>query len=299
MGITIFSKNIDSYFNLRLAEEAGKTGISIQLANPFNCILHTDGVEFDGKRIPHGEICIIRTPPYREQKDYIHLLGKILSSTGNRVINPVEAIEITGNKFLTLSRAKTRNIPVLESVAVKNLKNLEQSVSYLGGFPVFLKTIFGTRGIGVIYCPCLETLRASAQAMWAYGANIYIEKFADKSMGTTVRILVFEEFILGGVINRANRNNPVNNHETRRLIRSNFSRGGEIESCPINKEQKEIALGICREIGLCFGGVDLIETHQGWKFLEVNSSPGIKGFEKATGKNIAGDILHILLNRES
>ena len=38
-------------------------------------------------------------------------------------------------------------------------------------------------------------------------------------------------------------------------------------------------------------GVDIIRSDSGPKVLEVNSSPGIEGIEKSTGKNIAGEII--------
>ncbi len=51
-----------------------------------------------------------------------------------------------------------------------------------------------------------------------------------------------------------------------------------------------IAQKSLKELGILFGGVDLI-FQDGWKVLEVNSSPGIKGFEKTTKVNVAREIL--------
>ena len=38
-------------------------------------------------------------------------------------------------------------------------------------------------------------------------------------------------------------------------------------------------------------GVDLLQTKEGPKVLEVNSSPGLEGIEKATEKDIAGLVI--------
>jgi ribosomal protein S6--L-glutamate ligase len=44
-------------------------------------------------------------------------------------------------------------------------------------------------------------------------------------------------------------------------------------------------------MGLNMAGVDMIESDRGPLVLEVNSSPGLEGIEKATGKNIAGEVI--------
>ncbi len=41
-------------------------------------------------------------------------------------------------------------------------------------------------------------------------------------------------------------------------------------------------------------GVDLLQTKDGPKVLEVNSSPGLEGIESTTGKDIAGMIIEHL-----
>ncbi|PDH51907.1 MAG: hypothetical protein CND00_02970 [Cryomorphaceae bacterium MED-G14] len=47
-------------------------------------------------------------------------------------------------------------------------------------------------------------------------------------------------------------------------------------------------------MGLNLAGVDLIRSSSGSKVLEVNSSPGIEGIEKATKKNIASSIIKFI-----
>ena len=50
----------------------------------------------------------------------------------------------------------------------------------------------------------------------------------------------------------------------------------------------EAAVKAARVFGLKLAGVDLLRSEGGPKVLEVNSSPGLEGIEKASGKNIAG-----------
>ena len=53
----------------------------------------------------------------------------------------------------------------------------------------------------------------------------------------------------------------------------------------------DAALRATRAVGLEVAGVDLLETRNGPKVLEVNSSPGFEGMERATGLDVAGAII--------
>ena len=44
-------------------------------------------------------------------------------------------------------------------------------------------------------------------------------------------------------------------------------------------------------MGLGIAGVDMLQSARGPLILEVNSSPGLEGIEKATGKDIAKEII--------
>jgi len=44
-------------------------------------------------------------------------------------------------------------------------------------------------------------------------------------------------------------------------------------------------------MGLNVAGVDMLESERGPLILEVNSSPGLKGIEEATGIDIAGKVI--------
>ena len=47
-------------------------------------------------------------------------------------------------------------------------------------------------------------------------------------------------------------------------------------------------------MGLDVAGVDIIRSNHGPLVLEVNSSPGLEGIERATGKDIAGAIIEFI-----
>jgi ribosomal protein S6--L-glutamate ligase len=50
-------------------------------------------------------------------------------------------------------------------------------------------------------------------------------------------------------------------------------------------------------MGLNVCGVDMLRSNHGPVIMEVNSSPGLKGIEEASGKDIAGLIIEFIENR--
>ena len=82
-----------------------------------------------------------------------------------------------------------------------------------------------------------------------------------------------------------------------REFRSNFHLGGSVEKVDLPEDFARIACKAARLLGLDVAGVDLLESARGPLLLEVNSSPGLEGIEKATGVNVAGHIMaHVVEN---
>ena len=73
-------------------------------------------------------------------------------------------------------------------------------------------------------------------------------------------------------------------------FRSNLHRGGSAKVVRISKEERDTAVRAARAFSLGIAGVDLLRSETGPKVLEVNSSPGFEGIEKATSKDIVGKV---------
>ena len=80
------------------------------------------------------------------------------------------------------------------------------------------------------------------------------------------------------------------------VIRSNFHLNGTVEPVELDPALEEVACRAARVLGLRVAGVDLLESIHGPLVLEVNSSPGLEGIEKASGVNVAGEIVDFVIN---
>lgn len=74
-------------------------------------------------------------------------------------------------------------------------------------------------------------------------------------------------------------------------FRSNLHRGGTSEGVELDDAYRRAAVRAAQVLGLRVAGVDLLEGKDGPQIIEVNSSPGLEGIERASGVNIASVII--------
>jgi ribosomal protein S6--L-glutamate ligase len=145
------------------------------------------------------------------------------------------------------------------------------------GPPVVVKLLEGTQGIGVVLA---ETERAASSVIEAFHGldqNILIQKFIAEAKGADIRALV-----VGRKVVAAMRRQAVAGE-----FRSNLHRGGTATKVRLPAEYRKTALAAARVLGLRLAGVDMLESKDGPMIVEVNSSPGLEGIEKATGITIS------------
>ena len=76
-------------------------------------------------------------------------------------------------------------------------------------------------------------------------------------------------------------------------FRSNIHRGGVGSKFELTDNLAELALKCVRILDLDIAGVDIIETSEGPKVLEVNATPGFEAIENVTGVNIAKFVIEL------
>src|SRR2546430_16755447 len=77
-------------------------------------------------------------------------------------------------------------------------------------------------------------------------------------------------------------------------FRSNLHRGGSATKLRLPPEYRRTALAAARVLGLRLAGVDMLESKVGPMVMEVNSSPGLEGIQKATRVDAAAAVIEHL-----
>ena len=80
-------------------------------------------------------------------------------------------------------------------------------------------------------------------------------------------------------------------------FKSNISLGGKAEKIELDKKLKRYSEKIIKEGNLFYAGIDFIKKGDDYLAIEVNTSAQFKGFEEATGVNVAKKIIEKLIKR--
>jgi ribosomal protein S6--L-glutamate ligase len=220
------------------------------------------------------------------------------------VVNTLESILACENKFTTSKILADAGVPIPKMALIENVERIEEAVKEVGGkFPIVLKLLSGSHGIGVSIIESQESLKSVLQTLWKVndGIEVMIQEKIDAEYDLRIHVLTKkfnspEPDDSDSVILGAMRRNKVEKD-----FRTNYSLGGTVEKVKITPEQKEIAIAAAKAIGCNWCGVDIIvDANTGKNYvLEVNSSPGTQGLKKATGIDVVADIVDFVQDKEN
>ena len=156
-------------------------------------------------------------------------------------------------------------------------RGLKAAVEAAGGMPVVLKVLEGTQGVGVMLVHTPVSLGSVLDTLYSLDQDVIIQRFIAEGAGRDYRAFVVGDKVVAAMMRTAPEGE----------FRSNIHRGGEGRLVKLPKAFERAAIKAARAVGLGIAGVDLMESGSGPQILEVNSSPGFEGIERATGLNIA------------
>src|SRR5262249_19710118 len=163
------------------------------------------------------------------------------------------------------------------TVYTRQADHVPACMELVDGPPVVVKLLEGTQGIGVILAESTAAASSVVEAFHGLDQNILIQQFIKEAKGADIRALVVGRRVVAAMKRRA----------VAGEFRSNIHRGGKAKKIRLPAEYRKTALAAARVLGLRVAGVDMIESREGPMIMEVNSSPGLEGIEKATGADVA------------
>jgi ribosomal protein S6--L-glutamate ligase len=124
-------------------------------------------------------------------------------------------------------------------------------------------------------------VESTLDTLWGLGQNIILQEYIAESRGRDIRALV-----VGGELVAAMRRTARDGE-----FRSNLHRGGAGQPVTLDDAHRHAATEAARIMGLEVAGVDMLESAEGPRVIEVNSSPGLRGIERATELDVAARII--------
>ena len=286
LRIALLTREPRNYSSLRLIEAAETRGHVIEVIDTARCYMRIGAadaeVHYDGEALPRYDAVIPRIGA--TITDYGMAVLRQFSNTGAYCLNTAGAIGRSRDKLLAhqlLARAKIAMPITAFAHSPKDTKGL---IAVAGGAPVVLKLLSSTQGKGVLLAETRKTAEHLVDAFRGLDANFLVQEFVEEAGGADIRA-----FIVGNKVAGAMRRQAATGE-----FRSNLHRGGTASPAKLSAAERDIARDAAKVLGLQIAGVDLLQTSEGPKVLEVNSSPGLKGIEAATGKDIAARIIEHL-----
>jgi ribosomal protein S6--L-glutamate ligase len=288
MKIAILSREAKNYSTTRLKETCVKRGHQVKVFDTMKFSIYVEqgkpSLLYRNKRISSCDAIIPR-------------IGASITFFGSAVVRQFEQMGIfcvnTSNAINT-SRDKLRAIQVLSrhklgipvTAFVMDKNSIMPTIDAVGQ-PVVIKLLEGTQGIGVILADTRKVAEAIIETLHSAEQNVLIQKFVEESKGRDIRA-----FVVGGRVVAAMRRKAHGDE-----FRSNVHRGGSVESITLSPDYEKTAVRAAQIMGLNVAGVDMLEGNEGPKLMEVNSSPGLEGIERASGVDVAGAVVEYLEQR--
>jgi len=269
--------------NRRLIEAGSRLGQRVTPIHPKNCLSGLGSGEFRlGAPFSKNQPEVLLPRIGATINDYALTLVRHFELSGSRVFNGFQSILLTRNKFLALQTLANQGIPVPGSHFVSNITNFKRVVEKLGGYPVVAKTPKGRQGKGVILVESSLTAKFIMDNMPVRDQGLLVQEFISPPGREDIRA-----FVLGGKVIGAMALKPKAGD-----FRSNVHQKSSAKGITLNKKLTELAIESSRALGLEISGTDIIVDSNGTpRVIEVNYSPGFRGFEATTGLDIATAII--------
>jgi ribosomal protein S6--L-glutamate ligase len=166
-------------------------------------------------------------------------------------------------------------------------KETDKLIEIAGGAPLIIKLLEGTQGVGVVLADTDKAAESVIAAFRQLDTYILVQEFIAEAGGADIRAFVVDNKVVASMRRQGAKGE----------FRSNLHRGGSASAIRLTPEEKSTALRAAKIMGLKVAGVDMLRSNHGPVVMEVNSSPGLEGIEKATGVDVASAIIESVEKR--
>ncbi len=286
MNIVILSRNPNLYSTMTLEQAAIKRKHSVRVIDPINCDIVIEKknpmIYYRGKKLDHVDAVIPR-------------IGSSITYYGTSIIRQFEMMGVfttVGSQALVLSRDKLQSLQILskaklglpKTVFTNYSKNIDDIIQHVGGAPLIIKLLEGTQGLGVVLAETKNAAKSVIEAFNGLQARVIVQEYIEEAKGADIRVLVIDGKVVGAMKRQGEEGE----------FRSNLHRGGTATIIRLTESEKEAAIEAAKALKLGVAGVDMLQSKRGPLILEVNSSPGLEGIERATGRDIAKEVIRYI-----
>lgn len=274
----------------RFKSEAEAMGVDLKVYRPadFDLVVDEqirDTILINGKPVTLPDVVY----PYFNHGDHSYFnlaIVRQLERMGCLIYNNAATIEMVRDKLHTHQVLAEKGITSPKTMLAKFPvdANMMEMIESTLGFPVVVKTLNGALGIGVFL---IEDPKAFKDQMDLIGQTspdiqLIFQEFVESSKGRDLRLFVVDGELIASMERRAKEGD----------FKANYSSGGTVHEFKADKEAIDLAVKTAKALDIQIGGIDLLfKAGGGYTICEANTFPGFKGLEKASGVNVARQIL--------
>ncbi len=285
MNIAIISRGVSLYSTQSILKAGTARNHVMEVLDPSHCSLSIE----DGKSMVrfHGDVvddlhAII--PRIGASNTYYgSSLVRHFTSMGVFSVVSENAILQSRDKWICSQLMSKVKVPIPKTI-LGITSNVETLLTNFKDEPVIIKILEGTHGNGVILAETYLNALSTVETLKTAGIRFLLQEYIAESKGTDLRIIVVDGVVVGAMKRQSKEGD----------FRSNLHRGGTSENIKLTYEEENIALRASKALNLGVCGVDLLQSKRGPLVLEVNSTPGLEGIEKTTGKDISRSIINYI-----
>ena len=271
MKIAILSRKSSLYSTKRLVQAAKERGHEARVINPLHCYMnittHRPTIHYKGEALEGFDVVVPR-------------IGASITFYGTAVLRQFEMMgvyPVNESVAITRARDKLRSLQLLSRKGIglpvtgfaHSPDDIQNVIDMVGGAPLVIKLLEGTQGIGVVLAETKQAAESVIEAFYGLKANIMVQEFIREARGADRVVAAMKRQAREGE------------------FRSNLHRGGSAMVAKLTPEERSTAVRAANAMGLNVAGVDILRSNHGAVVMEVNSSPGLEGIERATGKDVA------------
>lgn len=217
-------------------------------------------------------------------------------------VNEIESIMNCENKNTTNRILEANGLPTPKNAIVSDPEGIDNALKQIGNkFPVIVKMLSGSQGIGVSQVDSYESLKSVLQTLWkASGKNEILLQEKIPADGD-IRIHVLSKKFFSPREEQSEVIAAMKRTAAKKDFRTNYSIGGGVKKIKLTQEMEDIAKGAAKAVDCTWCAVDLIVDKETKKpyILEVNASAGTKGITEATGIPVTGVVLDYILDKDN
>lgn len=286
MKIGILSQNSALYSTSRLVEAAEKRGHQVQVIDPLLCYMditsHRPSVYYRNRKLDDFDAIIPRIGA--SVTFYATAVLRQFEMMGVYSLNESVAISRSRDKLRALQLLARKGIGMPVSGFAHSTKMSTELIKLVGGAPLVIKLLEGTQGKGVVLAETQQAAESVIDAFRDLDEYFLVQEFIKEAEGADIRAFVVGGKIVASMMRKAKSGD----------FRSNLHRGGSAVSVKLTPEERKTATRAADAMGLNVSGVDILRSKHGPLVIEVNSSPGLEGIEKYTGKDVAASIIEYI-----